>query len=107
MEYEVNGYIQKKTGYPTDILKFSRELKNRKHPTQKPIALMEYLVKTYTDENEVVLDFTMGSGSTGVACNNLNRKFTSFNQAKKMSDYLLICNYKYFFDVKGKEKNYE
>ena len=68
-------YIQKKTGYPTDILKFKRELKNRKHPTQKPLALMEYLIKTYTNELEVVLDFTMGSGSTGVACCNTNRHF--------------------------------
>lgn len=45
------------------------------HPTQKPVTLMEYLIKTYTDEGETVLDFTMGSGSTGVACKNLNRKF--------------------------------
>lgn len=46
-----------------------------KHPTQKPVALMEYLIKTYTNEGETVLDFTMGSGTTGVACHNLNRKF--------------------------------
>ena len=45
------------------------------HPTQKPVALMEYLIKTYTNENETVLDFCMGSGTTGVACKNLNRKF--------------------------------
>ena len=45
------------------------------HPTQKPVALLEYLIKTYTQENETVLDFTMGSGSTGVACKNTNRKF--------------------------------
>ena len=45
------------------------------HPTQKPVALLEYLIKTYTNENEIVLDFTMGSGSTGVACLNTNRKF--------------------------------
>jgi len=45
------------------------------HPTQKPVALMEYLIKTYTNENETVLDFTMGSGSTGVAAKNLNRNF--------------------------------
>lgn len=45
------------------------------HPTQKPIALLEYLIKTYTNEGETVLDFTMGSGSTGVACVNTNRKF--------------------------------
>ena len=45
------------------------------HPTQKPTDLLEYLIKTYTNENEIVLDFTMGSGSTGVACLNTNRKF--------------------------------
>lgn len=45
------------------------------HQTQKPIELLEYLIKTYTNEGEIVLDFTMGSGSTGVACKNLNRKF--------------------------------
>jgi site-specific DNA-methyltransferase (adenine-specific) len=47
----------------------------RVHPTQKPVALMEYLIKTYTNEGETVLDFTMGSGTTGVACKNLNRNF--------------------------------
>jgi len=47
----------------------------RYHPTQKPVALMEYLIKTYTDEGEVVLDFTMGSGTTGVACINTSRRF--------------------------------
>ncbi len=46
-----------------------------KHPTQKPVVLMEYLIKTYTNEGETVLDFTMGSGTTGVACKNLNRNF--------------------------------
>lgn len=48
---------------------------NRLHPTQKPVELMEYLIKTYTVEGEIVLDFCMGSGSTGVACKNLNRSF--------------------------------
>lgn len=64
--------------YPVDILKFSDipgNSKQRRHPTQKPVALLEYLIKTYTLENETVLDFTMGSGSTGVACKNLNRNF--------------------------------
>ena len=61
--------------YPVNVLKFNRELSNRHHPTQKPIKLMKYLIKTYTNENETVLDFTMGSGSTGVACMNTNRKF--------------------------------
>ena len=48
---------------------------NRIHPTQKPIALLEYLIRTYTNEGETVLDFTAGSGSTGVACVNTNRRF--------------------------------
>lgn len=62
--------------YPTAILHFPRELGRAKlHPTQKPVALLEYLIKTYTNEGDTVLDPTMGSGSTGVACKNLNRKF--------------------------------
>jgi site-specific DNA-methyltransferase (adenine-specific) len=65
--------VQKFTNYPKNILEFKTE--TGLHPTQKPVALMEYLIKTYTNENETVLDFTMGSGSTGVACKNLNRNF--------------------------------
>ena len=61
------------TRNPTSILKFNRE--TGLHPTQKPVALLEYLIKTYTDEEMVVLDNCMGSGSTGVACMNTNRKF--------------------------------
>ena len=53
------------------------------HPTQKPVALMEYLINTYTNENETVLDFTMGSGSTGVACVNLNRNFIGIEKDDK------------------------
>ena len=67
-------YIQEFTNYPVNILKFNNE-GNTVHSTQKPILLMEYLIKTYTDEGDVVLDFTMGSGSTGVACMNTGRKF--------------------------------
>ena len=64
--------------YPTSVKFFKRPHTangNSLHPTQKPVALMEYLIKTYTNENETVLDFTMGSGSTGVAAKNLNRDF--------------------------------
>lgn len=63
--------------YPVNLIQFSKGSKYEKmiHPTAKPVALMEYLIKTYTNENETVLDFTMGSGSTGVAAKNLNRKF--------------------------------
>jgi site-specific DNA-methyltransferase (adenine-specific) len=60
--------------FPTSIIKFNRD-RTGDHPTQKPVALLEYLIKTYTLEGETVLDFTMGSGSTGVACKNLGRKF--------------------------------
>ena len=60
--------------YPVNIINKNTP-KNKQHPTQKPVALMEYLIKTYTNENEIVLDFAMGSGTTGVACKNTNRKF--------------------------------
>lgn len=70
------GYITENTGfrYPTNILKFNRD-KERFHPTQKPVSLLEYLIRTYTDEKQVVFDGCMGSGSTGIACANTNRKF--------------------------------
>ena len=62
--------------YPSSIIEVSNACqRNRYHPTQKPVDLLEYLIKTYTNENELVLDFTMGSGSTGIACMNTNRKF--------------------------------
>jgi len=61
--------------HPLSIQKFVRGKDVGSHPTQKPVALMEYLIKTYTNEGETVLDFTMGSGTTGVACKNLNRSF--------------------------------
>lgn len=62
--------------YPTDILDFAGVPNSElQHPTQKPVALLEYLIKTYTNEGETVLDNCMGSGSTGVACLNINRNF--------------------------------
>ena len=85
-EYNDNGLR-----YPSQIIKFRRDiLKSNLHPTQKPLALMEYLVNTYTNDGDIVLDFTMGSGTTGLACKNLNRDFIGieinedyFNIAKK------------------------
>jgi len=65
--------VQTVTGYPTTILEFPTE--NGVHPTQKPVALMEYLIRTYTNKGETVLDNTMGSGTTGVACINTGRNF--------------------------------
>jgi len=73
--------VQEFTNYPQSILEFDLEVKGKPvHPTQKPVALMEYLIKTYTNENETILDFTMGSGSTGVAAKNTNRNFIGIEQ---------------------------
>lgn len=67
-------YEQKYTNYPSEIIEFGFD-KGSVHPTQKPVALMEYLIKTYSNEGETVLDNCMGSGTTGVACIITNRKF--------------------------------
>lgn len=68
--------------YPTDILQFSKD-KERIHPTQKPVKLLEYLIKTYTNEGNTVLDNCMGSGSTGIACVNTNRNFIGIEKNEK------------------------
>jgi len=74
---------QTKTGFNRQILKYSMHNVGLLHPTQKPVPLMEYLIKTYTNENETVLDFTMGSGSTMVACQNTNRNGIGIEQDDK------------------------
>jgi site-specific DNA-methyltransferase (adenine-specific) len=71
------------TRYPTSVVQFIHKPNKNLHPTQKPVALMEYLIKTYTNEGETVLDFTMGSGSTGVAAKNTNRNFIGIEQDDK------------------------
>ena len=71
---QTKSYVQEFTNYPKQTLQFDC-VQRTVHPTQKPVALMEYLIKTYTQEGETVLDFTMGSGTTGVACKNTGRKF--------------------------------
>jgi site-specific DNA-methyltransferase (adenine-specific) len=73
---------------PTQIIKVNSAQKTV-HPTQKPIALMEYLIKTYTNEGDTVLDFTMGSGTTGVACMNLKRNFVGIEKERKYYDITL------------------
>lgn len=75
--------VNKGVRYPKQVQKFGVVERGTLHPTQKPVALMEYLIKTYTNENETVLDFTMGSGSTGVACKNTNRKFIGIEMDEK------------------------
>ena len=76
--------------FPKSVIKINKSINKNVHPTQKPVALLEYLIKTYTNEGETVLDNCMGSGSTGVACINTNRNFigieldpTYFETAKK------------------------
>ena len=87
-----NGTKEKQNNlyYPKGIIKFSKanNIDSKLHPTQKPLKLMEYLIKTYTNEKETVLDFTMGSGTTGVACCNTNRDFIGIELDK---DYFKVA----------------
>lgn len=79
----------KNLSYPKSVKRFETigsNSKDRFHPTQKPVALLEYLIKTYTNEGNIVLDFTMGSGSTGVACVNTGRKFIGIELDDKYFD---------------------
>ena len=81
---EITPYTDTGYRYPCDILEFRREiLGTTVHPTQKPVALLEYLIKTYTNEGDIVLDNCMGSGSTGVACKNTRREFIGIELDEK------------------------
>jgi DNA modification methylase len=80
-------FREPETRHPRSIIKFNVE--RGIHPTQKPVALMEYLIKTYTNENDLVLDNAMGSGTTGVACVNTKRRFIGMEKEEK---YFLIAS---------------
>ena len=85
---KIPGLKSGKMKFPTNILKYGAQSKglnskHRQHPCQKPVLLMEYLIKTYTNKGETVLDFTMGSGSTLVACQNTNRNGIAIEQLDK------------------------
>ncbi len=81
-EYEDNGWR-----YPTQVLNIQRDILTcNLHKTQKPVALMEYMIKTYTDEGQLVLDFAAGSGTTGVAAKNLNRDYILIEKEPKFVD---------------------
>lgn len=86
------AYTQTVTGYPKSILPVSKD-NTKVHPAQKPVALMEYLIKTYTNEGETVLDFTMGSGTTGVAARQCNRRFIGI---EKDPEYFQIASGRIF-----------
>lgn len=81
---EDKGAVTESNGerYPLTTLKFCRD-KEKKHPTQKPVALFEYLIKTYTDQGETILDNCMGSGTTAIACINTERKYIGFEKEKE------------------------
>ena len=93
-------YIDDGTRHPTQVLKFNRDNpRKRLHPTQKPVALLEYLINTYTNPGDIVLDNCMGSGSTGEACKNTKRRFIGieieddyFDIAKQRIDNCLVDN---------------
>jgi len=98
----VKDAMQTHTNYPLSIQKFQVDMKAEYHPTQKPVALMEYLIKTYTNEGEFVLDFTMGSFTTAIACLNTKRDFIGIELdedyfrigTKRVEEHLPTLDYK-------------
>jgi site-specific DNA-methyltransferase (adenine-specific) len=76
-------YVQEYKNYPKDVLEFKSENGNKLHPTKKPESILEYLIRTYTNEGELVMDNCMGSGSTGVAAKNQNRRFIGIEKEEK------------------------
>lgn len=83
------SYENEGTRFPRSVLKFKSVKTNEQlHPTQKPIELFEWLIKTYTDEGEIVLDNAMGSGTTAIACINTNRNYIGFEKEKEYIDII-------------------
>lgn len=98
----LSSYIQEFSNYPRSILKFGYDT-NKFHPTQKPVALMEYMIRTYTNEGMTVLDNCMGSGTTGVACVNTNRNFIGI---EKDENYFAIAKERIGKAVSEKERDW-
>jgi site-specific DNA-methyltransferase (adenine-specific) len=108
-DYNVDGYTEYNFSFPKSIIRFSKEKGGigSIHSTQKPVALCEYLIRTYTNEGDTVLDNCMGSGTTRVACRNLNRDFIGI---EKEPEYFEIAkqrieNPDYVKPTKAKAKN--
>ena len=94
-------YKQTRSGYPKSIQTFGTDNTKNVHPTQKPVALLEDLIRTYTNEGETILDFTIGSGTTAVACINTGRNFIGIEKDDK---YFEIANNR-IEEAKRKKKN--
>ena len=84
-----NSNFQKYTNYPTSVISLGASISKKLHPTQKPVPLLEYLIKTYSNEGELVLDNCAGSGSTGVACQNTKRKYILMEKEQKYYDIII------------------
>lgn len=98
---KVKEYIDTGYRYPTQVLKFQRDcLTINLHPTQKPVALCEYLIKTYTNEGDLVLDNCMGSGSIGIACINTNRRFIGIELEE---EYYIVAKRRIYDKIKEKK----
>ena len=82
---EINSKFNSKGNFKSNVLEYSKSY-NHYHPTEKPVELSEDMIGTYTEQGDTVLDFTMGSGSTGVACKNLNRDFIGIEINKEYFD---------------------
>ena len=82
------NYIQDTSNYPNDILEYP-SISSKQHPTQKPVALFEYLIKTYTNENDVILDNCAGSGTTAIACIRTNRNYICIEKEPKYYDIII------------------
>lgn len=95
-------YVQKYTNYPNNVLEFKGE--HGLHPTQKPVALFEYLVKTYTNAGDVVLDCCIGSGTTAVACLNTNRHYIGFETDKEIFEVAIDRINKHILGIDFKNK---
>lgn len=100
-EHKLSSYDSTER-YPVSLIKFAKDTQRTAlHPTQKPVALLEYLIKTYTNSGETVLDNCMGSGSTGVACINTDRKFIGMELDKK---YYIIAKERIEETLREKER---
>jgi DNA modification methylase len=94
-------YVDDRTRYPTQLLEFKRNMRNLLHPTEKPVDLLEFLIKSYTQEKDVVLDFTIGSGSCGVAALNTKRSFIGIEKDEKYFELAKNRIYKHYQSLKG------